>query len=74
MEFPCGRAGYGSGIVTAAPWATAVAWIHSLAWELPHAGRMALKKKKIELEYARKIFFKILCQFLVIDFQIESLL
>ena len=38
-EFPGGSVGYGPSIVTA------VAWVQSLAMELPHAVRMAKKKK-----------------------------
>ena len=36
MELPCGAAGKGFGVVTAAAWVAAVAQIQSLARELPH--------------------------------------
>ena len=39
LEFPGGAAGSGSGVVTA------VAWVHSLVQELPHATAVAKKKK-----------------------------
>ena len=34
-DSPCGTAGKGSGIITAAAQVTAVAQVWSLAWELP---------------------------------------
>ena len=39
-EFPCGSVGQGSGVVTA------VSWVRSLAWELPHAVGAAKRGKK----------------------------
>lgn len=38
-------AGEGSGVVTAGPWVTAVAWVRSLALEFPHAAGVAKKPK-----------------------------
>ena len=46
QEFPCGLAGWGSGIVTAVTQVTSVAWVQSPAWELPHATGMAKKGRK----------------------------
>ena len=45
LEFVCGSAGLGSGIVTAAAGVTAVALVQSLAWEFPHAVGTAKKKE-----------------------------
>ena len=46
-EFPCSSAGEGSGIITAAPQVAAVAWVRSLASELPHAkGKVKNKQKQ----------------------------
>ena len=36
----------GSGVVTAAAWVAAEAWVQSLAQDLPHAEGVAKKKKK----------------------------
>ena len=44
-EFPCGAAGKGSGVVTAAAWVAAVAQGRSLAQELLHGAGMARKRK-----------------------------
>ena len=44
QEFPCDSAGEGSSVVIAVAWATTVAWVLSLAQELPHA--MGASKKK----------------------------
>ena len=41
LEFPCGTAGSGSSVVTAVAWVAMQ--VHSLAWELPHAGGTAKK-------------------------------
>ena len=43
-EFSCGRVGYGSSIVTAVAWITALAQVQFLAPELSHAVGMAKKK------------------------------
>ena len=45
-EFSGGTVGYGSGMVTAASWVAAVAWVQSRAQELPGAAGTAKKKKK----------------------------
>ena len=45
LEFPGGSVGEGSGIVTTVALVTAEAWVRSLAWELPHAMKVAKKKK-----------------------------
>ena len=37
LEFPGGLVGKESGGVTAVAQVTAVAWVQSLVWELPHA-------------------------------------
>ena len=39
--------GEGSSVVTAAAWATAVAQLQFLAWELLYAMSVAIKEKKI---------------------------
>lgn len=44
-QFPCGEAGWGSGIVTAMITVAAMAWVHSLARELPHAASVVMNKK-----------------------------
>ena len=46
LEFPCGAAGEGSGVVSAAVWVAAVAQVQSLVRELPHAVGAAKKEKK----------------------------
>ena len=43
-EFPCGTVNYGSGVVTAVTWVTAVVQVWSLAQDLPNAVGMAKKK------------------------------
>ena len=43
LEFPGGLAVQGSGIVSAVVWVTAVAWVQSLALELPHTVGLANK-------------------------------
>ena len=55
-EFPCacGAAGKGSGVVTAVACIISVAWVQSLAWELPQAAGVAKKKKKRERERESK--------------------
>ena len=47
MEFLCGTAGEGSGVVTAAAWVVAVARVWSSAWELLHAVCAEKNKKQI---------------------------
>lgn len=47
MEFSCAAAGSGYGIVKAAALVDAVAWVPSLARELPHAKDV---EKKIKIE------------------------
>ena len=37
QEFPCGAVGKGFGVVTAVAQVNDVLWVHSLAWEPPHA-------------------------------------
>ena len=44
-EFPCGTMGEVSGIVTAAAQVVAVAWVQSLAGELPYVSGVAKRKK-----------------------------
>ena len=63
-EFPCGEGrGWGSSVVTAVAWVTDVAWVHSLAQELPHAIGEAKKihswsnKKELKEYYIRAIHF-----------------
>ena len=45
-EFPGGSVGQGSGTVTAVARVASVAWVQSLARELPHATVTAKKKQK----------------------------
>ena len=45
----CGTVGCGPGIATVVVQITSVAWVRSLAWELPHDMGAAKKKKKIKL-------------------------
>ena len=45
-EFPGGIVSQGSGLVTAVAQVTAVAWVRSLALELPHAEGVEEEKKK----------------------------
>ena len=47
VRVPCGTVGWGSGVVTAAAWISAMAQVQSLAWELLHTMGIA-KKKKVE--------------------------
>lgn len=47
-QFPCGEAGWGSGIVTAMITVAAMAWVHSLARELPHAMGVVKKLKDLK--------------------------
>ena len=44
MELPSGTVGYGSGIVATVPHVAALAWVRSLALELPHAKGAAKRK------------------------------
>ena len=37
---------YGSDVVTAAVWVTAVVWVRSLAGEIPHAAQVQSEKEK----------------------------
>lgn len=46
MEFPVDSAGERSCIVTAMAHITAMVWVWSLAWELPHAAGLAEKQTK----------------------------
>ena len=45
-EFPWGTAGQGSRVITAAAQAAAMAWVPSLAWELPLLWTWTKKKKE----------------------------
>ena len=45
-EFSCDPGGEGSSVVTAVAWVPPVAWVGSLAQELPHTMGMAQKKRK----------------------------
>ena len=45
MEFPYSSAHWGSGVVTAVAWVTAVVWFQSLAQTFPHATGMCGGKK-----------------------------
>ena len=47
LVFSCGAAGLGSSVVTAIARVSTVAWVLSLAWELPHAEGTAPKKEKL---------------------------
>ena len=49
MESPCSSMGSESSIVTAMVQDAAVAWVRSLAWELPHAAG-SVKKIKIKIK------------------------
>ena len=49
-EFPWGTAGQGSRVITAAAQAAAMAWVPSLAWELPLLWTWTKKKKKKKKE------------------------
>lgn len=46
LEFPGGLAMKGPGVVTAEAWVTLVAWIQSLARDLPQATGMTKRKPK----------------------------
>lgn len=48
MEFPSRSVGLGSHTVTAVAWVTHVAWVRTLAQELPHATGAAKKNPKNE--------------------------
>ena len=47
LEFSYGTACQGSGGVAAAAWVAAVAWLQSLAGEIPHAVGAAKKKHMV---------------------------
>ena len=46
--------GSGSGVITAVAPVTVVAWIQSLAWELPHAIAKRKKERKTDRQTERK--------------------
>ena len=54
LEFPCGRAVLGSGIVTVAAQVTDVAQVWSLAWKLPHAMGLARKPNQNKCSGVKK--------------------
>ena len=56
------RVSYRSGIVTAAAWVSAVAQVHSLAQEVPHASG-AVKTKQTKKKKKKKVRFYFLKKF-----------
>ena len=46
QEFPSGSGGWGSSVVIAMAQVTAMAWVQSPAWELPHAAGAGAANKQ----------------------------
>ena len=64
-EFPWGTAGQGSRVITAAAQAAAMAWVPSLARELPLLWTWTKKKKKKERKKLYQIIIVSLNMFLI---------